>query len=94
MNYIWGITDDVLSDLYVRGKYRDVILPMTVLRRLDAVLEESKHRSYNTGIATYNFGARKREAGGTADRLLEDPVPAKVEESAHEYTIEEEQLAV
>ena len=41
-NYIWGIADDVLRDLYVRGKYRDVILPMTVLRRLDAVLEDSK----------------------------------------------------
>ena len=36
-NYIWGIADDVLRDLYVRGKYRDVILPMTVLRRLDAL---------------------------------------------------------
>ena len=31
-NYIWGIADDVLRDVYVRGKYRDVILPMTVLR--------------------------------------------------------------
>ena len=41
-NYIWGIADDVLRDIYVRGKYRDVILPMTVLRRLDAVLEDSK----------------------------------------------------
>ncbi len=41
-NYIWGIADDVLRDLYVRGKYRDVILPMTVLRRLDAVLENTK----------------------------------------------------
>ena len=40
-NFIWGITDDVLRDLYARGKYRDVILPMTVLRRLDAVLEPS-----------------------------------------------------
>lgn len=38
-NYIWGIADDVLRDLYVRGKYRDVILPMTVLRRLDSLLE-------------------------------------------------------
>ena len=38
-NFIWGIADDVLRDLYVRGKYRDVILPMMVLRRLDAVLE-------------------------------------------------------
>ncbi len=41
-NFIWGIADDVLRDLYVRGKYRDVILPMTVLRRLDTVLEPAK----------------------------------------------------
>lgn len=41
-NFIWGIADDVLRDLYVRGKYRDVILPMTVLRRLDAELEPTK----------------------------------------------------
>lgn len=41
-NFIWGIADDVLRDVYVRGKYRDVILPMMVLRRLDAVLEPTK----------------------------------------------------
>ncbi|WP_315754819.1 MULTISPECIES: class I SAM-dependent DNA methyltransferase [unclassified Bradyrhizobium] len=41
-NFIWNIADDVLRDIYVRGKYRDVILPMTVLRRLDAVLEPTK----------------------------------------------------
>ena len=41
-SYIWGIADDVLRDVYVRGKYRDVILPMTVLRRLDVVLEPTK----------------------------------------------------
>ena len=41
-SFIWGIADDVLRDLYVRGKYRDVILPMMVLRRLDAVLEPTK----------------------------------------------------
>ena len=40
-NFIWGIADDVLRDLYVRGKYRDVILPMMVLRRLDSLLEPS-----------------------------------------------------
>lgn len=40
-NFIWGIADDVLRDVCVRGKYRDVILPMTVIRRLDAVLEPS-----------------------------------------------------
>jgi len=41
-NFIWGIADDVLRDLYVRGKYRDVILPMTILRRLDSLLEPTK----------------------------------------------------
>lgn len=41
-NFIWGIADDVLRDVYVRGKYRDVILPMTVIRRLDAILEPKK----------------------------------------------------
>ena len=38
-NFIWNTADSVLRDLFVRGKYRDVILPMTVIRRLDAVLE-------------------------------------------------------
>ena len=42
MSFIWGIADDCLRDVYVRGKYRDVILPMTVIRRLDALLEETK----------------------------------------------------
>jgi len=42
VSFIWGIADDCLRDVYVRGKYRDVILPMTVIRRLDALLEESK----------------------------------------------------
>jgi type I restriction enzyme M protein len=41
-NFIWGIADDVLRDVFPRGKYRDVILPMTVLRRLDAVIEPTK----------------------------------------------------
>ena len=42
VSFIWGIADDCLRDVYVRGKYRDVILPMTVIRRLDALLEETK----------------------------------------------------
>lgn len=42
VSFIWGIADECLRDVYVRGKYRDVILPMTVIRRLDALLEESK----------------------------------------------------
>ncbi len=42
VSFIWGIADDCLRDVYVRGKYRDVILPMTVIRRLDALLEDTK----------------------------------------------------
>jgi type I restriction enzyme M protein len=43
-DFIWNIADDRLRDVYVRGKYRDVILPFTVLRRLDAVLEATKQK--------------------------------------------------
>lgn len=42
VSFIWSIADDCLRDIYVRGKYRDVILPMTVLRRLDSLLEPTK----------------------------------------------------
>ena len=70
-NYIWGIADDVLRDVYVRGKYRDVILPMTVLRRLDAVLEPTKQAVLDmkasldaAGVA--NQDAALRQASGQA----------------------------
>lgn len=42
VSFIWSVADDALRDVYVRGKYRDVILPMTVIRRLDALLEPTK----------------------------------------------------
>ena len=42
ISFIWSIADDYLRDVYVRGKYRDVILPMVVLRRLDSLLEPTK----------------------------------------------------
>ena len=42
VGFIWSIADDVLRDVYTRGKYRDIILPFTVLRRLDALLEPTK----------------------------------------------------
>ncbi|MCL2076724.1 MAG: type I restriction-modification system subunit M [Betaproteobacteria bacterium] len=48
VNFIWGIADDCLRNVYVRGKYRDVILPMTVIRRLDTVLEGSKEEVLKT----------------------------------------------
>ncbi len=44
VSFIWSIADDCLRDIFVRGKYRDVILPMVVLRRLDSLLEQSKEK--------------------------------------------------
>lgn len=61
-NFIWGIADDVLRDLYVRGKYRDVILPMTVLRRLDAVLELTKKAVLETKANLDNARIMNQEA--------------------------------
>ena len=61
-NYIWGIADDVLRDLYVRGKYRDVILPMTVLRRLDAVLEGSKQAVLDMKATLDDAGVVEQDA--------------------------------
>src|SRR4051812_47918839 len=70
-NFIWGIADDVLRDLYVRGKYRDVILPMVVLRRLDAVLEPTKQavlamKSNLDKAGITNQDAALRQASGQA----------------------------
>ena len=48
VSFLWGIADDVLRDLFVRGKYRDVTLPMCVLRRLGAVLEPTKQSVLDT----------------------------------------------
>ena len=62
-NYIWGIADDVLRDLYVRGKYRDVILPMTVLRRLDAVLEPTKKAVLERKAVLDEAGVTNQDGG-------------------------------
>jgi type I restriction enzyme M protein len=69
--FIWNIADDVLRDLYVRGKYRDVILPMIVLRRLDAVLEATKRKVLDTkklldGAKITNQDQALRQAAGQA----------------------------
>ncbi len=51
INFIWSVADDLLRDVYVKGKYRDIILPMTIIRRVDAVLEPTKDKvlkTYNT----------------------------------------------
>ena len=62
VGYIWGIADDVLRDLYVRGKYRDVILPMTVLRRLDAVLEDSKQAALDMKAMLHQAGVVEQDS--------------------------------
>src|SRR3954447_27005011 len=61
-NFIWNMADDVLRDLYVRGKYRDVILPMTVLRRLDAVLEPTKQAVLDMKQALDEAGITNQDA--------------------------------
>ena len=73
-NFIWGIADDCLRDVYVRGKYRDVILPMTVIRRLDAVLEDSfeavqtmKKTLDAAGISNQSFESSVKIDGRTFD---------------------------
>ncbi len=48
VSFVWGIADDVLRDLFKRGKYPDVILPMCVIRRMDAVLEPTKSAVLDT----------------------------------------------
>ena len=62
VSLIWGIADDVLRDLYVRGKYRDVILPFTVLRRLDSVLEPSRDTVIDTNRTLTAAGIVNRDA--------------------------------
>ena len=48
VGFIWSVADDLLRDVYQRGKYRDVILPFTVLRRLDCLLEPTKDKVLET----------------------------------------------
>ena len=48
VSFIWGIADDVLRDLFKRGKYPEVILPMCVIRRMDSVLEPTKQAVLDT----------------------------------------------
>jgi len=61
-NFIWNIADDVLRDVYVRGKYRDVILPMTVIRRLDALLEPTKEAVLNMKKQLDSAGIANQDA--------------------------------
>lgn len=48
INFIYSVADQVLINTYEPSKYKDVILPMTVIRRLDAVLEPTKDKVLDT----------------------------------------------
>ena len=85
-NFIWQVADDILRDIYVKGKYRDVILPMTVITRLDVELEETKENTlseYNKQKdRLHNIGPILEKATGysfyntspfTLRTLLKDP---------------------
>src|SRR3954471_4746338 len=62
VSFIWSIADDVLRDVYVRGKYRDIILPMTLLRRLDAVLEPTKQAVLDMKASLDEAGITNQDA--------------------------------
>lgn len=48
INFLWTVADDVLVNTYQKGKYKDVILPMVVIRRLDLLLEPTKEQVLKT----------------------------------------------
>ena len=48
INFIYSVADQILINTYEPSKYKDVILPMTVIRRLDAVLEPTKDKVLET----------------------------------------------
>ena len=70
-SFIWGIAYAALRDVYVRGKYSDVILPMTVIRRLDVVLEPTKEEVPRMKARLDDAGAlgRRLECWGLRRRL-------------------------
>ena len=62
VSFIWGIADDVLRDLFKRGKYPDVILPMCVIRRMDAVLSSTKKAVLETKKTLDDAGITEQRA--------------------------------
>jgi len=68
VSFIWSIADDCLRDVYVRGKYRDVILPMVVLRRLDSLLEPTKDKVLEeVEFQTKEMGLTELDGSGLKD---------------------------
>jgi type I restriction enzyme M protein len=85
VSFLWGVAD-LIRDTFKRGKYQDVILPLTVLRRLDCVLAPAKERVLHRqaelrGKGLQDLDAQLRNASGFAfyntahydsDKLLAD----------------------
>jgi len=70
VSFLWGVAD-LIRDTFKRGKYQDVILPLTVLRRLDCVLADTKERVLATqaklkGKGLENLERDLRTASGFA----------------------------
>ena len=70
VSFLWGVAD-LIRDTFKRGKYQDVILPLTVLRRLDCVLAETKDRVLKRqaelrGRGLEDMDAQLRRASGYA----------------------------
>ena len=66
--FIWSIADDVLHHVYDRTKYRDIILPMTVIRRLDAVLEPTRAAVLSKKAELDTAGIPEAAQGPALDR--------------------------
>jgi hypothetical protein len=69
VNFIWGVAD-LIRDTFKRGKYQDVILPLTVLRRLDCVLAPTKRKVLEANAKLkgklQNLDPQLRKASGFA----------------------------
>jgi type I restriction enzyme M protein len=70
VSFLWGVAD-LIRDTFKRGKYQDVILPLTVLRRLDCVLERNKGKvlakqAELRGRKLENLDPQLRKASGYA----------------------------
>ncbi|HYC36287.1 MAG TPA: class I SAM-dependent DNA methyltransferase [Usitatibacter sp.] len=97
-DFIWNIADNRLRDVYVRGKYRDVILPFTVLRRLDAVLEETKQkvlerkRFLDKNNVAEQYGALRMAAGQAFYNVSEFTL-AKLKASSQGQRLREDFIA-
>jgi hypothetical protein len=81
VNFLWGLAADVLRDLYVRGNYRDVILPMTVKTLKGYEISFTKYFYRYQALRELDAIAAdllklERETEGLLRRILEPGKPA------------------